>query len=484
MNCLRFQWDLSFSSTLNASFDYTSKNRQQFVVTAVLLSVEKIGILIKSFAIDQNNAAIWVCPLGNQPIVRLDDINQALFDDFGLEPFIDVSLLALSSSMKLQNWNHSLINPLTDQDIVNDYEMSTKSFGGVMILSIEINEENSKKSILLDAVVVSRILTRTKAILLSLGYKILDIDVQDTFQPSFVSWLIKGSNETALLIKLIQDWIQGEEITFLTKSKMVVSKLSKEGNILDQSETRSGYTQSVPYQDNLSCLLSPNLESWWNLRKAYRLFAFEKTQNGFSKLSYRSMTRLIFNIDESKIEAIGILCVLQIGSNTYGLLQKRNPEMDYRSPEQDYWNVIAGHTERTDPTIIHTAFRETSEELGNFNPFGCSVHHSYMISFKKASGKRFVLFVLVLDPLKATHEWSELAFTKPNEEVDISYEPRLYLESNLFKPPNGYDWFNLANLPSGFKWGPKSDPELTARTIAQTLPFIQVCSPTIYQCFQ
>ena len=414
MNCFRFQWEPSFAPILNWSFNEETRSLQNFVLQVLVQSLHTQGYVIKSVGIEIGTANVWVCCIGNPEVGNMNQI-QNYFQQMNLQfPISWIKDILIPTT--------NVVYPLVSYPLVKS-EQTEMLETTTIILILEPQEENAERSLLSSPSNASKLIEEMKNSIQKSKFMIIDVDIQYSYQPTFISFLIKGkqgdkdSLPRNLLLGLkqsvvIQNWI----LRFTEKNNQ---------RLLNTIWSSNGDTQTNTFEDDTSCLLTPKLESWYNLRKVFRLFCYERVHHKFEKMTYRSMTDIIFNVSDPQVEAVGLLPVLMTESKVYGLLQKRNPNMipSANNEDNDYWNVIAGHVEQTDKSIIYTIFRETREELGSFNPFGCSVDHAYILSFKQhQTGKRFVLFVLVLDPVKAVPEWNTLSETMPNDVEIIDIE--------------------------------------------------------------
>lgn len=179
----------------------------------------------------------------------------------------------------------------------------------------------------------------------------------------------------------------------------------------------------------------------------------------------------------------GVLPLIKFNKNNiFVLLQKRNPNMiSLENSDQNYWNIISGHTE-TNENLLQTIYREMKEELGDFNLFGCSIQKIVILNFRKNPKNDTMDFPLFVIQYNQYHEQflKYTASLKSSEgsfiEIDKTFEPKYYKLYNLPKPPKGYDWFNVKNssdLNQEIIWGPKEDPLRTLRTIKIASTFFE-----------
>lgn len=134
----------------------------------------------------------------------------------------------------------------------------------------------------------------------------------------------------------------------------------------------------------------------------------------------------------------GMLFITCIHGKTLILLQRKKS----KKLKQSYWNIISGKSEPSDVDLIHTTFREFSEEAGRWNP-PILLNTPRFLVFRKSGvegeSEDYVLIVVKISKELASS--LNLEEANDGEEVDTSYT-NTSLRSWL-KASKGYKWFDL-----------------------------------------
>lgn len=346
------------------------------------------------------------------------------------------------------------------------------------------------------------------------NFKIKSFELQTNLEPNMFSIICEiNKGQKSFPLKLFEEFwndflnqvkVYGTEEQYLyaycaSLDIFVYLKSDSGGNSADKLQwNASEEIWLVTVEDNSNCTLWVNDIVFWMKKRMEFSFESYLLNNEFDQITNLDTTtcaELLAGIkpkSNNLYSVAGILPIIYFSNDSkndpklneskiFVLLQKRNPNMisiDYR--DQDYWNVISGHREEKDETLLDTVYREMKEELGNFNLFGCAIQKIITIVFPENSKYQtldFPLFVIQFDYLNQNfmNYFNDLNKTKGSDiEIDTNYEPKLYSNFNFPKPPKGYDWFSLDQIKpdQNHKWGPKEDPLRTLRTVKLVASFL------------